>query len=220
MNLSNPKKTLTSSRMEPTFIRFIGPNTWPLLLEQKIAGLQLRYAEPQRHYHVWQHIASMLEMAEEIRDRLENPLAVLIALLYHDAIYDPQSTENETASAELMRAELQGDLSDQDLRQAGDMILCTQSHELPVTKKTNLDTAYFLDLDLAILGACENEFRRYDVAIRKEYAYLPDADYKAGRKAVIQGFLGRERIFYSDHFRARFEESARANLAKALDALS
>jgi predicted metal-dependent HD superfamily phosphohydrolase len=82
------------------------------------------------------------------------------------------------------------------------------------------DTAALLDADLAILGAPEERYRRYAADVRKEYAFVPDAEYRKGRAAVLDGFLGRPRIY---HHRLTFEEyegPARANLRAELTRLA
>ena len=69
-----------------------------------------------------------------------------------------------------------------------------------------------LDADLAILGASEDRYARYARDIRAEYAWVPDADYRAGRSRVLQHFLALPRIYFTDVMFEEGEQRARANL--------
>jgi predicted metal-dependent HD superfamily phosphohydrolase len=48
-----------------------------------------------------------------------------------------------------------------------------------------------LDADLAILNAEANQYWDYANAIRQEYAWVTDAEYRVGRQAVLEKFLQR-----------------------------
>ncbi len=103
------------------------------------------------------------------------------------------------------------------------MIVATERHQLPetVSRRWLADCALFLDMDLlnAILGTPSAVFARYEAAIRKEYAAVPDAADRSGRTAVLERFLARDRLYFSAHFRERLEAQARGNLAGSLAAL-
>lgn len=50
-------------------------------------------------------------------------------------------------------------------------------------------------------------------AIRLEYQHYPEDAYRKGRAAVLKGFLGRERLFFSSVAETEgWEERARENL--------
>jgi len=52
----------------------------------------------------------------------------------------------------------------------------------------------------------------YAQNIRKEYQHIPDEDFKKGRASVLQKFLQRETIYFSEIFQKEKEEKARENL--------
>jgi len=81
------------------------------------------------------------------------------------------------------------------------------------------DTAIFLDLDLSILGASEDVFDAYERGVRHEYRHVPEAAFRAGRAAILENFLSRDRLYLSDWRYARFEERARLNLRRSIAAL-
>jgi predicted metal-dependent HD superfamily phosphohydrolase len=76
-----------------------------------------------------------------------------------------------------------------------------------------------LDADLAILGATEERYRQYAADIRREYAWVPDAEYRAGRASVLEVFLARPRIYWHELTFEEGEARARANLRAELAGL-
>ncbi|MNE99513.1 hypothetical protein D3C80_1982060 [compost metagenome] len=79
-----------------------------------------------------------------------------------------------------------------------------------------MDTNYFTDADLSILGQDWERYIQYAKDIRKEYTIYPDEQYYPGRTRVIQHFLDMPRLFKTEYFYLQFEEKARENLAKEL----
>jgi hypothetical protein len=81
----------------------------------------------------------------------------------------------------------------------------------------DVDAKVLLDADLSILGADESEYQAYAENIRREYAWVPESDYRKGRRQVLERFLSRPRIF---HFLSKLEGPARQNLAEEIARLS
>jgi predicted metal-dependent HD superfamily phosphohydrolase len=137
------------------------------------------------------------------------PVDVYLAIVFHDAVYDPARHDNEAKSAELAK-ELAG-ASDR----AAELILLTAKHGT-LTEVSDHDAAHFLDCDVSILGASERVFDAYDAAVAVEYKHVPADAYRAGRRAFLESMLAKPRIYFSDFFHARLDEQARANLRRAL----
>jgi predicted metal-dependent HD superfamily phosphohydrolase len=74
-------------------------------------------------------------------------------------------------------------------------------------------------MDLSILGAPQAEFDAYETAVRREYGWVEETAWRAGRSAVLEKFVARPHIFHTDAFRQRFEAQARKNLEGSLAAL-
>jgi predicted metal-dependent HD superfamily phosphohydrolase len=186
-----------------------------------LADLQNRYAEPHRHYHAWDHIDALLGWFGQRRDHLHDPLSVELAILFHDAVYDPTRSDNEAESARLLREADLPDLDDAIRSRALRMIEATVRHQIPdgLDPADRSDMAEFLDMDLSILGARTDVFDAYEQAIRREYAFVPEALYREARRGILQRFLERDRLYFSDWGRERFEAAARANLAASIAAL-
>ncbi|AZO23412.1 MAG: hypothetical protein E5W38_23990 [Mesorhizobium sp.] len=179
------------------------------------------YQAGDRHYHDLAHVEAMLALAEECRRLLHDPDAVEAAIWFHDAIYDSRAKDNETKSAVLAEQKLSGRISSERLSRIVAMIDATATHQLPRLddEKATSDAALFLDMDLAILGAEPGAFDAYEKAVRREYGWVEEPMWRAGRAAVLKSFLARPHIFHTAEFRRRFGERARQNLARSLVAL-
>lgn len=151
----------------------------------------------------------------ELADLADDPRAVELAAWFHDAVYDPQAAPgaSEAASAQLAVAAL-GD--DPVAPEVGRLVVLTAGHDV---EPGDGNGAVLADADLAILGSPPERYDRYAADVRAEYAHLDDATWRAGRSAVLRSFLGRDRIYRTDRFHARFNAVARANLARELAAL-
>jgi predicted metal-dependent HD superfamily phosphohydrolase len=176
----------------------------PELAEQLLA----RYEEAHRAYHTVDHLAQVL------RDlaRIDADPRLRLAAWFHDAVYEPGSPDNETASATLARAELHAlgmDLGSTEF--VADAILATADH-----RATDRRFAPLLDADMAILGAPAGVYKAYVEAIREEYSRVPAELFNAGRRAFVLELLERPQIFLTDVGRARFEAPARHNLQNEL----
>jgi predicted metal-dependent HD superfamily phosphohydrolase len=184
--------------------------------------LKARYAEPQRSYHVWHHIEALLRWAEDLQPTLVDVDAVILAILFHDAVYDPMRSDNESESARLLERASLDAFSDVSRARAVRMVEATARHEVPidVAPSDRDDLVRFLDMDLSILGASEAVFDRYEAAVREEYAFVPEPLFRAGRRKILQGFLEPPALYFSDWGRDRFEVAARANLARSIAALT
>jgi len=77
----------------------------------------------------------------------------------------------------------------------------------------------FLDFDLAILGTSKAEYAVYAEQIKKEYSQYSPEDYCQGRIAVLQGFLNRERLYFTDHYWEKYEAVARRNIEGEINSL-
>jgi predicted metal-dependent HD superfamily phosphohydrolase len=97
------------------------------------------------------------------------------------------------------------------------MILDTQNHQ---PSPGNLDSQIFLDADLAILGAPKLEYESYAQAIHREYSWVSDDEYRTRRKQVLQNFLQRKRIYFTNQLFLSLEVKARLNLQAEIDTLS
>ncbi|RWB20204.1 MAG: hypothetical protein EOQ40_16580 [Mesorhizobium sp.] len=193
----------------------------PLIDDVLKTELSALYQAGDRHYHSLVHIEAMLALAGEYRRLLHDPEAVKAAIWFHDAIYDSRAKDNEAKSADLAKKKLAGRASPDRIARIAAMIDATATHQLPQfgNEKATSDTALFLDMDLAILGAEPGAFDAYEKAVRREYGWVEEPMWRAGRAAMLKSFLARPHIFHTAEFRQRFEPRARQNLERSLAAL-
>ena len=186
------------------------------------AQLQDLYRADGRHYHGMAHIESLLDLADAHVDLLADPEAVRAAIWFHDAIYDSRRSDNEARSAALAREKLFATCDPDRLSRIAAMIEATATHIVPEQPDgaARRDAALFLDMDLSILGSSKEAFDAYEEATRREYAWVDEAAWRAGRSAVLKRFLGCAHIFHTKEFRKRFEAQARSNMARSLAALA
>lgn len=174
------------------------------------------WSEPHRHYHTLQHLRECLERFDAVRSQARRPAELELALWFHDAIYDVHRQDNESRSADWARdAVLAAGLPRTVGRRVHDLVIATRHQEPP----RDPDAQLLVDVDLAILGAPRERFDESDAQIRREYGHLPEPQFREGRRAVLNGFLARPRIYSTPGFIAALEQVARGNLGRALDRL-
>lgn len=172
-----------------------------------------RYAEPHRHYHTLAHVQHCLLEFDAIRDLADHADSVEMAVWFHDAIYDPKAKDNEARSADLARVVLDvGGIREEFGERVAELIMATSHSASPSFN----DAALLVEADLAILGRSEAEFDEYERCIRREYDWVDDASFAAGRAAIIESFLLRPILFRVHSLHRAYEDAARANLRRSL----
>ncbi len=184
-----------------------------------LTALQAHYAEPHRTYHNWHHIEAMLRWMNSGEFSVYDSDAIYAAILFHDAIYDAARKDNEECSALLAEDMLHSIFTPKSLSLVATLIRATTAHQMidGLDAQQQSDLAHFLDMDLSILGSDWPIFEIYEENIRAEYAIYPDAIFWPGRAAVLENFLKRDRLFFSDWGYDRFEDRARINLQRAIN---
>jgi len=167
------------------------------------------HAAKGRHYHTLQHLEDLHAQLTEVYNALQDPDAVLLAIVYHDFVYSATRKDNEERSTEVMRDRMaKSGLPAPIVERTILHILATKQH----APSNDPDTDLFTDADLSILGASPERYRLYAQQVRREYRRYPDLLYKPGRRKVLAHFLAMPRIFKTQYFWARYEEQARVNL--------
>jgi predicted metal-dependent HD superfamily phosphohydrolase len=176
-----------------------------------------RYSAPERHYHNLDHLADMLRIVDSLRDAAQDLAAVRFAVWFHDAVYDSRANDNEERSAVLALDTLRSfGVPEDTVVRTADLIQLTKTH---LAAAPDVDGHILLDADLAILGADPVRYGEYAAAIRREYDWVPEKEYRAGRARVLRRFLERPRLYYTERLFASLETQARANLKGEIDRL-
>ncbi len=203
-------------------------NNWSKLMQKYETPLEesrtvffdiaVRYAKRGRYYHTAKHLCQLFLLLERVGEKLTRPEAVMWAVFYHDIIYNPLRKDNEERSAKYARKIMrQLNIPEETIALTEQLILATQHHIAPPDALP--DFQYFLDADLAILGAKPEKYERYTKAIRREYRLIPDFMYRPGRRRVLEQLLAKPTLYYTPPFFKRFEARARENMLRELNSL-
>ena len=174
------------------------------------------YSEPHRRYHTLVHLQDCLQQFDVADSLATHPVEVEAALWFHDAIYDPRSSENEARSAQWAQEALRDmGVSAEIAQRVADLVLVTRHNARPV----GADACVLVDIDLSILGRAPAEFDVYERQIREEYAWVPEPTFRQRRADILQSFLTRRVIYETLLFQSRYEAQARQNLARSITRL-
>ncbi len=204
--------------------------------DRYVDALLIRYGERHRYYHTTTHIMMVVRHVHDVAAMSEwQPSAQLVAAaLYHDAIYDPRTGDNEPRSAALAAGDLaeMGWSADQcayvkalivatgDHTANGSSVVAGSVSADSVDAQTvAAETAFLLDADLAILGADPRSYQAYVNGVRAEYFFVDDDRWCTGRGRVLHDFLDRPRIFATEYMHGELEHRARANIEAELATL-
>ncbi|RHY93237.1 hypothetical protein DYB26_002395 [Aphanomyces astaci] len=187
------------------------------------------YCEPHRAYHALEHIASMYDVFQLHHETLalsSLESVFVLAIVFHDVVYDPLSKSNEAdsiASFRLFIDDVHPSLGPADICLVESMIEATIRHQLPSSchsDETRRVVGCFLDLDLAILSRSTVLYDEYAKNIRLEYIAFGDAEFRQGRAAVLRSFLDRDQLYFTPRFQNEWTAAGRANLERELKALT
>ncbi|MGO4255709.1 HD domain-containing protein [Marmoricola sp. RAF53] len=187
---------------------------WPLPDRTEVRDRLLAAYRTGRGYHDDRHLAEVLARLDELaRAGATVSTELLLAAWFHDAVYDG-APDDEERSARLAEADLAG--TGVDVTEVARLVRLTTTHD-PAPDDTV--GAALCDADLAILAADPARYREYAAGVRRDYAAVPDADFRAGRLAVLEELRSRPALFRTEHARRTWEPRARENLAAEIAAL-
>ena len=188
------------------------------LAESLWAEIESQYIIKNRHYHNLSHIFNMLKQLDETKTEIKDLESLKFAIWYHDIIYKSTKKDNEDKSALFALKRLKKiNFNPERAQIVQELILSTKKHT--IIKSQNNDNAVLLDLDLSILGTDWNTYKKYISNIRKEYKIYPDFMYNPGRKKVLNHFLERETLYFTEHYKEQYEAQARENLNREIKLL-
>ncbi|MFI5099205.1 MAG: metal-dependent phosphohydrolase [Actinomycetes bacterium] len=174
------------------------------------------YAEPHRGYHDLRHLAEVLDHVDLLAAEAAHPDLVRLAAWFHDAVYTASTTAgaDEEASAQLAETGLTGlGVAAEDVREVTRLVRLTATHD---PAAGDGDGAVLCDADLAVLARDEAGYAHYVDGVRREYAHVPDAAFRAGRAAVLRSLVSQPRLFRTPTGFARCESAARRNVTDEL----
>ena len=186
--------------------------SWPLPDHLALRDQLLAAYSAGRGYHDVQHLTEVLARIDELGEGSNRE--VVLAAWYHDAIYEGRP-DDEERSAQLAESELVG--TGVDVAEVARLVRITTTHDpAPDDRRGQV----LCDADLAILAADPARYQEYSAGVRRDYASVPEADFRAGRRAVLEELLSRAELFRTPHARLEWDQRARQNLAREIADLS
>ncbi|GAA1238013.1 hypothetical protein GCM10009665_30170 [Kitasatospora nipponensis] len=177
-----------------------------------------RWAEPQRRYHTTDHLLAVLDEVDALAGDADDPDTVRLAAWFHDAVYQPDRSENEERSAQLaIRALGEAGLAQQRIEGTVRLVRLTVSHH-PL--RGDRDGEVLCDADLAVLGRPPQQYAAYAAAIRAEYAFVPEEVFRRERARILRQLLALPALYRTAAAHRRHDGQARANLAAELAELA
>ena len=180
---------------------------------QKLIAL---HQDKSRYYHSDKHIRACLSHLYDMKDQVKDWKMLALSFWFHDAVYRPFSSTNERDSADWAMQFLRDNGAEpEQISRIEDFIMATCHN----AEASDSDMQFLIDIDLSILGAAPHIYDQYEKNIRKEYRLVPGFIFRKKRKALLQSFLEKPRIYGSEYFYDLLEEQARENLSRAIKAL-
>jgi predicted metal-dependent HD superfamily phosphohydrolase len=203
--------------LKETFIELLTKFTDDNHLKNQLWNeIEQNYLDIKRHYHNLSHLENVLNELLEVKEKISNWETILFSLFYHDLIYNPLKSDNEEQSAQYAEKRMkQIGVPSQIIDNCKSQILATKKH----IDNSDVDTNYFTDADLSILGQNFDLYKTYYQNVRQEYSFFPNLVYNYGRKKVLKHFLEMERIYKTEYFYNKYESNAKLNLKNELEHL-
>jgi predicted metal-dependent HD superfamily phosphohydrolase len=193
-------------------------DSWPLPDTESLRDeLAAAYADESRGYHDTRHLSEVLERLFELSaaGAVFDPVPVLVAAWFHDAVYDGERDAEERSAAWAEDA-LAPVATPELVAEVARLVRLTETHS-PADEDVNGHA--LSDADLGILAASAERYAEYVAAVRREYAHIDDAGFAAGRLHVLEALAEKPALFHTDYARLHWEQPARENLARELDSL-
>jgi predicted metal-dependent HD superfamily phosphohydrolase len=187
-----------------------------------------QHNEQGRFYHTAVHLKEMLDYLEVLRQTEvitnEQAVPIILAIFFHDVVYDPKSSQNETESAMLFQnfgneVSLNPNVSEVVVT----MIEATAKHTIVLMAdqpEMQSAQAFFLDLDMAVLGKKVAAYLAYAALIRQEFSFVDSETYCSKRAQILQSFMDDSKsIYITEIFQTAMESQARKNLKTEISLL-
>ncbi len=181
---------------------------WPLPDQHDLRD-ELLSAWDRDGYHDLTHLREVLERLEELG---VDTTTVALAAWFHDAVYDGAG-DDEERSAQWAERALPAAYADEVARLVRMTVHHRPADDDPAGRALS-------DADLGILAADPERYAEYVAGVRADFAHVADADFRAGRLAVLRDLAARPSLFCTVRARELWEARARTNLEREMAELS
>mgnify|MGYP001336116491 CR=1 FL=1 len=181
------------------------------------------FGDTPRSYHTFEHVLECIHTLVEHREHLglsEEAFDLLVvALAYHDIVYDTGNTSaidtNEYLSAEFAKSELASlDLDEGFVEKVHLLIRQTDHKDL---LHPDYLCSVIRDIDLSGMASDYEAFAERSENIRKEYAQYDDEAFIKGRIEFMEQLIAGNKLFYTDYFSKLLTEKAINNIKRHLE---
>ena len=169
--------------------------------------LRLRYRNARLRYHGAAHVG-LLWLRHVAHGGAADDLGIALAIMFHDAVYEPEQADNEVRSADLL---LQAAPRCDEAGWAAQAIRATADHV--GYSGGDRRVVRLLDLDLTPLAERPEIFDRNLADLQAEVAASRRADWTRRQRVLLGRFLERAPLFRSELGEV-YEGSARHNLER------
>ncbi|MET8395674.1 hypothetical protein ABZV59_27785 [Streptomyces anthocyanicus] len=181
-------------------------------------NLLARWQEPQRRYHTLAHLTAVLDRVDVLAEHADDVAVVRLAAWFHDAVYQPDRSENEERSARLAeRALPEAGVPAAKTAEVARLVRLTVTH---APAGDDRDGQVLCDADLAVLASPPSAYAAYTAAVREEYHFVPNEAFREGRAAILRQLHDLPSLFHTPYGRREWEATARHNLTGELEMLS
>ncbi|WP_307854173.1 HD domain-containing protein [Nocardioides palaemonis] len=185
---------------------------WPLPDRHDLRD-ELLLAWDRPGYHDLVHLTEVLDRLEDLAHAGARFEAVPVALAawFHDAVYDG-APDDEERSARWAERALDLPLA----AEAARLVRMTAEHR---PDDDDAEGCALSDADLGILAAPQERYDAYVAGVRADFAHVGDADFRAGRREVLEDLAARPRLFRTRQAHDLWDARARTNLERELAGL-
>ncbi len=185
---------------------------WPLADHDTLRD-ELLAAWDRPGYHDLLHLTEVLDRLDLLAGAGAgfDATTVRLAAWFHDAVHEGAG-DDEERSAQWAERALPATYADEVAR----LVRMTVHH-----RPDDDDPAggALSDADLAILAAPPARYEQYAAGVRADFAHVADADFRAGRAAVLGDLAAKPSLFHTPQARELWKSAARANLVRELGEL-
>lgn len=187
------------------------------IIETFYNEIAVNYNSKTRFYHNFTHIKNMIEFALSIKEKIVDFDTFILAIFYHDVIYNSHKSNNEEESTKLAKKHLSSiNFNIYKIDIISEMILRSKNHSESKPNDSN-ELKLFLDIDLLILASPKDIYKQYVSNIKQEYKHVPKIIFNSKRKQILKNIYSEKFIYKTSLFRNKYENLAKNNLLSEIN---
>ena len=180
------------------------------------------YGNSGRLFHTWCYLVDLFTLLDSYRAFFSDRPAVILAILFHNVVYNTKSSTNQEDSALVFKTYADICRNDQlnlvIKEKVAFYVMSIKDYQM----NNNLDKDLILlkDMCVAVFGWPRERYKRYLSHIRIEHSHLSDDQYRSYRLKELYLMRDSNRKIYSSAEFKENEESAKQNINWEIKELS